>query len=117
MANCSRHSYQVAREGVYKLTIHAAYVINMGKQVYMSLSMLSFNNYNVNQPIHFCKGCQRYWTAGGALRKVAVGAGRRKAKPQGRDLLGGFTEGCFYDGFIGVHQLELDIGMVVDGSM
>ncbi|KAL2340567.1 hypothetical protein Fmac_008507 [Flemingia macrophylla] len=40
-----------------------------------------FNNYNVNQPRHFCKTCQRYWTAGGALRNVAVGAGRRKSKP------------------------------------
>ncbi|KAF7801424.1 cyclic dof factor 3-like [Senna tora] len=25
-----------------------------------------FNNYNVNQPRHFCKNCQRYWTAGDA---------------------------------------------------
>lgn len=39
-----------------------------------------YNNYNVNQPRHFCKGCQRYWTAGGTLRNVAVGAGRRKRK-------------------------------------
>lgn len=42
-----------------------------------------FNNYNVNQPRHFCKGCHRYWTAGGALRNVPVGAGRRKNKPEG----------------------------------
>lgn len=39
-----------------------------------------YNNYNINQPRHFCKGCQRYWTAGGTLRNVAVGAGRRKRK-------------------------------------
>ncbi|GBG64168.1 hypothetical protein CBR_g40868 [Chara braunii] len=39
-----------------------------------------YNNYNVNQPRHFCKGCQRYWTAGGTLRNVPVGAGRRKNK-------------------------------------
>ncbi|MCO5579235.1 hypothetical protein L7F22_033089 [Adiantum nelumboides] len=39
-----------------------------------------FNNYNVNQPRHFCKNCQRYWTAGGTLRNVPVGAGRRKNK-------------------------------------
>ncbi|KAJ7295127.1 hypothetical protein O6H91_Y212000 [Diphasiastrum complanatum] len=39
-----------------------------------------FNNYNVNQPRHFCKQCQRYWTAGGTLRNVPVGAGRRKHK-------------------------------------
>ncbi|ERN13888.1 hypothetical protein AMTRI_Chr01g110590 [Amborella trichopoda] len=45
-----------------------------------------FNNYNVNQPRHFCRGCQRYWTAGGALRNVPVGAGRRRKMqhlPQG----------------------------------
>ncbi|KAL1212816.1 Dof zinc finger protein DOF1.5 [Cardamine amara subsp. amara] len=34
--------------------------------------------------------CQRYWTAGGALRNVPVGAGRRKSKPPGR--VGGFAE-------------------------
>ena len=39
-----------------------------------------YNNYNVNQPRHFCKNCQRYWTAGGAMRNVPVGAGRRKTK-------------------------------------
>lgn len=39
-----------------------------------------FNNYNVNQPRHFCKNCQRYWTAGGTVRNVPVGAGRRKNK-------------------------------------
>ncbi|KAJ7550088.1 hypothetical protein O6H91_07G082300 [Diphasiastrum complanatum] len=41
-----------------------------------------FNNYNINQPRHFCKRCQRYWTAGGTLRNVPVGAGRRKSKHQ-----------------------------------
>ncbi|XP_042400037.1 cyclic dof factor 4-like [Zingiber officinale] len=40
-----------------------------------------FNNYNVNQPRHFCKACHRYWTAGGALRNVPVGAGRRRGRP------------------------------------
>ncbi|KAH7366489.1 hypothetical protein KP509_18G081000 [Ceratopteris richardii] len=39
-----------------------------------------FNNYNVNQPRHFCRKCLRYWTAGGTLRNVPVGAGRRKNK-------------------------------------
>ncbi|XP_077235971.1 cyclic dof factor 1-like [Tasmannia lanceolata] len=39
-----------------------------------------YNNYNVNQPRHFCKNCQRYWTAGGSMRNVPVGAGRRKNK-------------------------------------
>ncbi|GFP91715.1 cyclic dof factor 4, partial [Phtheirospermum japonicum] len=41
----------------------------------METKFCYFNNYNVNQPRHFCKGCQRYWTAGGALRNVPVGAG------------------------------------------
>lgn len=39
-----------------------------------------YNNYNVNQPRHFCKNCHRYWTAGGTMRNVPVGAGRRKNK-------------------------------------
>ncbi|KAL5547082.1 hypothetical protein UlMin_006769 [Ulmus minor] len=39
-----------------------------------------FNNYNVKQPRHFCKNCQRYWTAGGIIRNVPFGAGRRKNK-------------------------------------
>ncbi|KAJ1438928.1 Zinc finger, Dof-type [Sesbania bispinosa] len=38
------------------------------------------NNYNINQPRYFCKACQRYWTAGGTMRNVPVGAGRRKNK-------------------------------------
>lgn len=39
-----------------------------------------YNNYNPKQPRYFCKGCQRYWTAGGTLRNVPVGSGRRKNK-------------------------------------
>lgn len=39
-----------------------------------------YNNYCVKQPRYFCKECQRYWTAGGTLRNVPVGAGRRKNK-------------------------------------
>ncbi|KAI7725216.1 hypothetical protein M8C21_015174 [Ambrosia artemisiifolia] len=46
----------------------------------MDTKFCYFNNYNVNQPRHFCKSCQRYWTAGGAMRTMAVGAGRRKNK-------------------------------------
>lgn len=38
-----------------------------------------FNNYNVNQPRHFCKSCHRYWTAGGKVRNVSQ-SGRRKNK-------------------------------------
>ncbi|MCL7033004.1 hypothetical protein MKW94_009685 [Papaver nudicaule] len=39
-----------------------------------------YNNYNVNQPRHFCKTCRRYWTKGGAFRNVPIGSGRRKNK-------------------------------------
>lgn len=39
-----------------------------------------YNNYNIKQPRYYCRTCQRYWTAGGALRDVPVGAGRRKSK-------------------------------------
>uniref|UniRef100_A0A7C8YRK0 Dof-type domain-containing protein n=1 Tax=Opuntia streptacantha TaxID=393608 RepID=A0A7C8YRK0_OPUST len=39
-----------------------------------------FNNYNASQPRHLCKNCQRYWTAGGTMRNVPVGSGRRKNK-------------------------------------
>ncbi|CAN8313557.1 unnamed protein product [Cochlearia groenlandica] len=75
----------------------------------METKFCYFNNYNVNQPRHFCKGCQRYWTAGGALRNVPVGAGRRKSKPPGR--VGGFAE------FLGVasggvDQVEIDALLV-----
>lgn len=37
-----------------------------------------YNNYNVKQPRHFCKNCQRYWTSGGTTRNMLIGAGRRK---------------------------------------
>ncbi|CAA2933659.1 cyclic dof factor 1-like [Olea europaea subsp. europaea] len=39
-----------------------------------------FNDYSVNQPRHFCKMCQRYWTSGGTIRNVPVGSGRCKNK-------------------------------------
>ncbi|KAH7441587.1 hypothetical protein KP509_03G044500 [Ceratopteris richardii] len=39
-----------------------------------------FNNYNVKQPRYLCRECQRFWTAGGSLRNVPIGAGRRKHK-------------------------------------
>ncbi|KAG6489088.1 cyclic dof factor 3-like isoform X1 [Zingiber officinale] len=49
----------------------------------METKFCYYNNYNVNQPRHFCKNCQRYWTAGGTMRNVPVGAGRRKSKHSG----------------------------------
>ncbi|KAI8567824.1 hypothetical protein RHMOL_Rhmol02G0151500 [Rhododendron molle] len=78
----------------------------------METKFCYFNNYNVNQPRHFCKGCQRYWTAGGALRNVPVGAGRRKNKPPCRGLAG-FSESCFFD--IGSGVQEIDFDGVVEG--
>lgn len=39
-----------------------------------------YNNYNINQPRYYCKACQRYWTAGGTLRNVPPGSGKRKNK-------------------------------------
>ncbi|KAK1267656.1 Cyclic dof factor 2 [Acorus gramineus] len=46
----------------------------------MDTKFCYYNNYNVNQPRHFCKNCQRYWTDGGTMRNVPVGSGRRKNK-------------------------------------
>ncbi|KAF7030446.1 hypothetical protein CFC21_041987 [Triticum aestivum] len=44
-----------------------------------------FNNYNVRQPRHLCRACRRYWTAGGALRRVATASpGRRRPRPSAR---------------------------------
>lgn len=77
----------------------------------METKFCYFNNYNVNQPRHFCKGCQRYWTAGGALRNVPIGAGRRKTKPPSQGL-GGFSESCLYDIDAGVHHGQFGLGGV-----
>ncbi|KAL9684202.1 hypothetical protein QQ045_021636 [Rhodiola kirilowii] len=46
----------------------------------MDTKFCYFNNYNVNQPRYFCRQCQRYWTSGGTMRNLPVGAGRRKSK-------------------------------------
>uniref|UniRef100_A0ACD5VGE3 Uncharacterized protein n=1 Tax=Avena sativa TaxID=4498 RepID=A0ACD5VGE3_AVESA len=46
----------------------------------METKFCYFNNYNVSQPRHFCRNCQRYWTAGGNIRNVPVGSGRRRSK-------------------------------------
>ncbi|GKB80041.1 cyclic DOF factor 1-like protein [Tanacetum coccineum] len=46
----------------------------------MDTKFCYYNNYNVKQPRHLCKSCQRYWTAGGTRRTMPVGAGRRKPK-------------------------------------
>ncbi|CAO2820296.1 unnamed protein product [Amaranthus hypochondriacus] len=46
----------------------------------MDTKFCYYNNYNVNQPRYFCKNCQRYWTSGGTMRNVPIGAGSRKSK-------------------------------------
>ncbi|KAL1834101.1 hypothetical protein DCAR_0104269 [Daucus carota subsp. sativus] len=80
----------------------------------METKFCYFNNYNVNQPRHFCKGCQRYWTAGGALRNVPVGAGRRKMKLPGLGGVEGFSESCSMFEHVGSGVQPLD--MAVDGG-
>ena len=40
-----------------------------------------YNNGLTTQPRHFCRACQRYWTAGGTLRNLPKGSGRRKDRP------------------------------------
>uniref|UniRef100_A0A0A8XUP0 Dof-type domain-containing protein n=1 Tax=Arundo donax TaxID=35708 RepID=A0A0A8XUP0_ARUDO len=46
----------------------------------MATKFCYFNNYSVNQPRHLCRTCKRYWTAGGTMRNVPVGASRRRNK-------------------------------------
>ncbi|KAG2308987.1 hypothetical protein Bca52824_028735 [Brassica carinata] len=72
----------------------------------METKFCYFNNYNANQPRHFCKSCHRYWTAGGALRNVPVGAGRRKSKPLGRVVVGMLGDGN------AAHHVELINGLL-----
>ncbi|KAK9132091.1 hypothetical protein Scep_011619 [Stephania cephalantha] len=74
----------------------------------METKFCYFNNYNVNQPRHFCKGCQRYWTAGGSLRNVPVGAGRRKTKPAACHGALGFSGECVFDAPTSVSEIEFD---------
>ncbi|WJX62590.1 hypothetical protein P8452_47569 [Trifolium repens] len=38
----------------------------------MDTKFCYYNNYNVKQPRHFCKNCQRYWTAGGTTRNSSI---------------------------------------------
>ncbi|CAM8898864.1 unnamed protein product [Rhodiola kirilowii] len=79
----------------------------------METKFCYFNNYNVNQPRHFCKGCQRYWTAGGALRNVPVGAGRRKAKPPCQEVVGFDSQSCSFENPSDV-QFDHHLGIGVD---
>ncbi|KAJ8441351.1 hypothetical protein Cgig2_024863 [Carnegiea gigantea] len=45
-------------------------ILRCGRCSSMNTKFCYFNNYNVNQPRHFCKNCQRYWTAGGTMRNM-----------------------------------------------
>ena len=83
----------------------------------METKFCYFNNYNVNQPRHFCKGCQRYWTAGGALRNVPIGAGRRKNKLPGRN--GGLfsDNGCLIEGLMNdIDEWQVAAAMAAGGT-
>nr|GLL49673.1 dof zinc finger protein DOF1.5-like [Ipomoea trifida] len=71
----------------------------------MEIKFCYFKNYDINQPIRFCKGCQRYWTVGEALRNVPVGANRRKNKPSCRD---GLSEGYLFDASRLLQNLDFD---------
>ncbi|KAE8782203.1 Dof zinc finger protein DOF5.2 [Hordeum vulgare] len=59
----------------------------------MDTKFCYYNNYNIHQPRHFCRGCQRYWTAGGSMRNLPVGAGRRKSKSSSTNCHGIFIPG------------------------
>ncbi|KAL1541631.1 cyclic dof factor 3-like [Salvia divinorum] len=59
----------------------------------MDTKFCYYNNYNVKQPRHFCRSCQRYWTAGGTMRNVPVGAGRRKNKTSRHLTITNTTDG------------------------
>ncbi|XXG87663.1 hypothetical protein AAC387_Pa11g2295 [Persea americana] len=80
-----------------------------------------YNNYNVNQPRHFCKKCQRYWTAGGTMRNVPVGAGRRKNKssaPHARHITASEALGThMHNPPIKPNGTILSFGMEVDAPL
>ncbi|KAG5226933.1 cyclic dof factor [Salix suchowensis] len=48
----------------------------------MDTKFCYYNNYNVNQPRHFCKNCQRYWTAGGTMRNNSASHYRHITIPE-----------------------------------
>lgn len=81
----------------------------------MDTKFCYFNNYNLNQPRHFCKNCQRYWTAGGTMRNVPVGSGRRKNKNS--SLLGSQPNHIvIHEAPSGLTQQTMIPGMRVFGS-
>ncbi|KAL6849975.1 hypothetical protein ACP4OV_020602 [Aristida adscensionis] len=68
------------RSGQEKVLKKPDHILPCARCNSMETKFCYYNNYNVNQPRHFCRNCQRYWTAGGTMRNVPVGAGRRKNK-------------------------------------
>ncbi|KZV34260.1 cyclic dof factor 3-like [Dorcoceras hygrometricum] len=74
----------------------------------MDTKFCYYNNYNVSQPRHFCKSCQRYWTAGGTMRNLPVGAGRRKNKNSASNCrhltISEALHASMIDGYNGFHQ-------------
>nr|XP_043614669.1 cyclic dof factor 1-like [Erigeron canadensis] len=73
----------------------------------MNTKFCYYNNNNINQPRHFCKSCQRYWTAGGTMRSMPVGAGRRKKKSTPADYRFIISQEAFESAadFEGVHNI------------
>lgn len=59
---------------------HPTHIIKCPRCDSLDTKFCYYNNYSLSQPRYFCKNCKRYWTAGGALRNVAVGGGLRKNK-------------------------------------
>ncbi|KAG2285653.1 hypothetical protein Bca52824_045257 [Brassica carinata] len=59
-----------------------------------------------DHPHYPIRRCHRYWTAGGALRNVPVGAGRRKTKPLARVVVGMLGDGNE------AHHVELINGLL-----
>ncbi|WCJ21294.1 DOF zinc finger protein 2 [Euphorbia peplus] len=78
---CSGEEIESKTEGENKIIRkEIEKVVKCGRCKSMDTKFCYYNNYNMKQPRHFCKKCQRYWTAGGSMRNVPVGAGRRKKK-------------------------------------
>lgn len=79
----------------------------------MNTKFCYYNNYSVTQPRHFCRQCQRYWTAGGTLRNVPVGGGSRK---KSRHPRGGAAEpylqraGSYGVASAGEHSIMQNVG-------
>ncbi|XP_066334424.1 dof zinc finger protein DOF2.4-like [Miscanthus floridulus] len=68
-----------------------------------------FNNYSFAQPRHFCRNCHCYWTRGGALRDIPVGAPYRRrrakgSKPSAAATANLLVDSALWEGCIGVED-------------